>query len=371
MKLFAPKYYTQFRCIGGGCTKNCCIGWEIDVDNATMARYNALAGSDRAWILDSISKDGECPHFKLCDGERCANLRDDNLCSIIAECGEDMIPEICREHPRFYNIQPDRCEVGIGLACPSAAELILSCPDHSAYEIGELDVKVSNASELEESGDSPGKAEYAVCRVFRDAVNDFSKIASAYGIILFAAYHSSVTLSDLLFDICKNPGCADGIKKDYFLSRPLKHIDTVSEDVEVDAVISLLTSLEMLDLGYAEKIENAIRKSLSGKEQTRDFITDNKESFFSLFQYFIYRHLPEGALDGSVYERVVFAAIAAYTVLSLSSVGGRSILDEAVDFSRNIEYSDSNLYDFIDGVASDGDIGVGFILNLLKSDTNF
>ncbi len=356
MKLFAPKYYERFRCIGGECTKNCCIGWEIDIDEDTARKYEALDGEEGMRIRGSISDEGDCPHFKLCDGERCANLREDNLCSVIAEYGEEMIPEICREHPRFYNVQPDRCEVGVGLACPTAAQLILSSDDHGVYKIGEIDI-------AEDDGDI---AEYRTCRAFLDAVCDFGKVASVRGIIAFANYHSSVTLSDLLFKLCTSKS-KEAVGKDYFLSRPIKRLTYSPESEEAEAVISLICSLETLDDGYSERLKEAISNTLSDRERMREFVTDNRESFFSLFQYFLYRHLMDGAEDGSVHPRVQFAAISAYTVLALSlySGGAATILEEAVDYSRNIEYSNENLYSFIDGAEGDCNFGIGFILAIL------
>ena len=31
MKLYAPKYYNEFKCIADKCTHSCCVGWEIDM----------------------------------------------------------------------------------------------------------------------------------------------------------------------------------------------------------------------------------------------------------------------------------------------------------------------------------------------------
>ena len=36
MKLFAPEYYKQFKCIADKCTHSCCIGWEIDIDEEAL-----------------------------------------------------------------------------------------------------------------------------------------------------------------------------------------------------------------------------------------------------------------------------------------------------------------------------------------------
>ena len=42
-----PSYYKDFRCIASDCTENCCICWEIDVDEDTLAYYKSI-GSDCA-----------------------------------------------------------------------------------------------------------------------------------------------------------------------------------------------------------------------------------------------------------------------------------------------------------------------------------
>ena len=45
MKRIAPNYYPAFRCIADQCRHNCCIGWEIDVDDDTLAYYQSIDGA--------------------------------------------------------------------------------------------------------------------------------------------------------------------------------------------------------------------------------------------------------------------------------------------------------------------------------------
>ena len=118
MKLFAPKYYKEFKCIADKCEHSCCIGWEIDIDNTTLEKYKNLKHGYGAHIIDSISMD-DTPHFKLAACERCPHLDEQGLCKIIKEVGEDFLCDICREHPRFYNFT---CvaEVGLGMSCREA-----------------------------------------------------------------------------------------------------------------------------------------------------------------------------------------------------------------------------------------------------------
>ena len=36
MKIYVPDYYSEFSCIADKCSDNCCIGWEIDIDENSL-----------------------------------------------------------------------------------------------------------------------------------------------------------------------------------------------------------------------------------------------------------------------------------------------------------------------------------------------
>lgn len=115
-----PDYYKDFKCIADRCRHTCCAGWEIDVDEVSYERFM----SDPS-IVPYI-KDGS---ITLDEKERCPFLREDGLCRMILEHGEDFICDICKEHPRFYNDCGDHIEAGLGLVCEEACRLILSKED--------------------------------------------------------------------------------------------------------------------------------------------------------------------------------------------------------------------------------------------------
>ena len=120
-----PAYYEAFRCTAGACRHNCCIGWEIDIDATSAARYASLPGEMGERIRAAIEP-GEPPHFRLGDAGRCAMLREDNLCEIQRTLGEGALCDICRDHPRYRVFLPGRTEIGLGLCCEEAARLLLS-----------------------------------------------------------------------------------------------------------------------------------------------------------------------------------------------------------------------------------------------------
>lgn len=132
MKLYAPKYYLDFTCIADRCRHSCCVGWEIDIDERTLACYDALDHEIGQTIRTSIDRDGT-PHFRLTAGERCPHLNGDGLCRIILAVGEGYLCDICREHPRFYHETTRGMEVGLGMACEEACRIILCSDDYADF----------------------------------------------------------------------------------------------------------------------------------------------------------------------------------------------------------------------------------------------
>ena len=126
MKTIAPDYYASFRCIAGTCRHSCCIGWEIDIDPDTLESYRRVPGAFGARLAASIETNEDGAHFRLGTDERCPFLNERGLCDLIIELGEDRLCHICADHPRFQNYFSDRTEIGLGLCCEAAAQLILS-----------------------------------------------------------------------------------------------------------------------------------------------------------------------------------------------------------------------------------------------------
>lgn len=125
MKIIAPDYYCEFRCIADKCRHSCCIGWEIDIDPDTRAKYRRVAGAFGTRLNDCI-EDGEVSCFRLGADERCPMLNENGLCDLITELGEDMLCQICADHPRYRSFFTSRTEIGLGMCCEEAARIILT-----------------------------------------------------------------------------------------------------------------------------------------------------------------------------------------------------------------------------------------------------
>jgi len=128
-----PSYYHKFRCIADKCKNNCCIGWEIDIDDDTLCLYDSIGGE----IGDRIRKNivGDTPHFALKKDGRCPFLNESGLCDIILELGDGALCDICYLHPRFSNFYPSFTETGLGLSCEEAARIILTEEEKTSVKI--------------------------------------------------------------------------------------------------------------------------------------------------------------------------------------------------------------------------------------------
>ena len=137
-----PDYYPLFHCIADRCRHNCCIGWEIDVDEDSLAAYDQIGGEMGERLHKCIDRSGEMPHFLLGEQERCPFLNGKNLCDLILYGGEGMLCQICTDHPRYRSFFSERTEIGVGLCCEEAARLILTRPEKTMLVTtgeGELD----------------------------------------------------------------------------------------------------------------------------------------------------------------------------------------------------------------------------------------
>lgn len=187
MKLYAPSYYKKFKCIADKCRHSCCIGWEIDIDEFTLGKYQSAEAPYASEVLKSI-EDSENPHFKLCGGGRCVHLDENNLCRIILNLGEGYLCDICREHPRFYNTVKNGMEVGLGMACEEACSIILNSDGYS---------EISEICELGYDEESP---EFDACVPRQRLFSILSNCEKRYNERLFDIYNEFSVSPNMLGD---------------------------------------------------------------------------------------------------------------------------------------------------------------------------
>lgn len=280
MKLYAPKYYRDFSCIADRCRHSCCIGWEIDVDDATMEKYDSLTHPYGENIRKSIV-DG---HFRLADRDRCPHLDERGLCRIICELGEDCLCDICREHPRFYNYTSRGCFVGLGLSCEEACRIILTSDKYADFEvIGEVE---------DDSAEN------------FDAISEIEK----------------------LYAILSNRGILYSER-----IRLIASAHSLPSDFSADYRCEILSSLEYLEEEH---------KNLFLVAKNAAFNTENA-IFERALAYFIFRHC-SAALDECEFRAALGFSLFCENLLRALAAENEDINDLARIISEELEYSEDN-----------------------------
>ena len=309
MKHIAPDYYLKFRCIGGKCRHNCCIGWEIDIDEDTLHFYQSVGGELGEQLRKNICTTDDPPHFILGEHERCPFLNKDNLCDLIIAQGEGALCQICDDHPRFYNEWNNSLEMGVGLCCEEAARLVLS---------GTAPVELVTVAEDEEEA-QPSDAEEALflhrARLFDALWQDFPL--------------------------------------DEKLTQVLEMAEITLPDKSFGQWAAFYQTLEQLDPAWYHLLE----KLKLGPSVLPDQQWDG--AFARLAHYFIYRHA-SGVEDAYEYSlRVAFAVLSVRMIRALCGVllgeNGELTLDDVAEMARmyssEVEYSDENAEAILDAIA--------------------
>ncbi|MEI8216770.1 MAG: flagellin lysine-N-methylase [Eubacteriales bacterium] len=128
-----PSYLNDFHCIASECRDNCCIGWDVDIDKATYAKYETLEDEEllartKKYIYknkDAFNDNIDYACVKLLSQKRCAFLNNKNLCMLQAKMGEEYLSNVCATYPRLINEIDGVTEYSATVSCEEAARLIL------------------------------------------------------------------------------------------------------------------------------------------------------------------------------------------------------------------------------------------------------
>lgn len=335
-KVIYPDYYRKFKCIADRCTDSCCIGWEIDIDSESVERYKKCGGDLGRRLAENITVSEDGTHsFILGENERCPFLNSRNLCDIYAELGEDALCNICADHPRFRSFFSDRTEIGLGLCCEAAAEIILSRRGIFSFENPE---KMSSDS-----------FENALLDIRREAFQIVSEEGDVFGNLGRLLKFSEA--AQLALDNGEAVS-AENISNGEF---PYLKGGRLAENS-----VDLLKRMESISPEW----DNMLSEIVSGNYETsfpKGVCFDINEELKQAAQYFIFRHFPEALDDGDVLSKAYFAAFGCAVIYVMEGVyfrknGGLSFTDRvnAVKlFSKQAEYSEENMEMFFQWVWED------------------
>ena len=323
-----PFYYDKFRCIADKCKDNCCIGWEIDIDDTTAQKYRKVTGNFGKRLIENIDF-SEHPCFILGENERCPFLNDRNLCDIITELGENCLCQICDDHPRYYEWFGNVKEGGIGMCCEAAAEIILNSP--LPFTCTEFHIDEEN---------SPPCDEYLYNLIF----NLRERIIN---ILNDENIHLSSALSHIIEIAAVYQDCADN-------NRP--EPDTIPEitagTADIESILRFMTTLEYISERRIPILLQAIERIDELRLKKETFVSENQftdQYLRNTAIYYIWRHLMKGIFEGEFYSRVIFSVTSTIIAMLLwemkwidSGLSAADCIEIAKDYSKEIEYNEDN-----------------------------
>ncbi len=295
-----PNYYGDFKCIASACKHSCCVGWEIDIDCDTYEKYLSLSGEIGDRLRAGIAVKESQPCFITGDDGRCPMLNINGLCDLITACGEESLCDICADHPRFRNYFSDREEIGLGLCCEAAAELIINYPE--PFEL--------------------------LC--FDDGEECDS---------LTAEEETLLNLRNEAFDIVLKGDKSFEKRCDTLLA----HFNVTLSDKSASEWAAFYSTLERLDPQWDEYL-----LFLEECDSLKVCIKNEKKAE-NLLCYFLYRHLPSALDDGNIASKIAFAVHACRVIFTLAN--NYPIEDVARMYSAEIEYSDENTNEILSALS--------------------
>ncbi len=317
MKLIMPSYCTSFKCSADRCSDNCCIGWEIDIDDKTADFYSRVSGDFGTRLTKNIAH-GECSSFIL-KGERCPFLNDENLCDIIINLGEECLCQICSDHPRYYEWFGEIKEGGVGLCCEEAAKLILTAENPTEFTGDDVP---------DEESDEFDEGLFALLYKARTII---------FAILTDEEYSIKERVTELLSFSEKLQLNIDN----YYDIIPEAY-ELLDEDRGgMLSVLKSLTALESIDEGWTAYLD----ESICAYEITelREDITIYQRN---LLIYYTYRYFLKGVFDGEILSKVKLAcvstAIISYLV-SREKADFTGTVNICKLFSKQTEYSQENI----------------------------
>lgn len=397
MILRTPHYYKDFVCIASECKNNCCVGgWQIDIDDETAEFYTEVPGPFGDRLRESIDyTDAYC--FKLKDGQ-CPFLDTKGLCQIYKELGEDKLGVVCTQFPRYSEYYGDIKETGIGLACEEAERIIFSDRKPWSYDLKEFNEEPVSDSEF----DSELAKSLFVYRdkviAFMDAdIPEYSFTDKLHAIILTAFFmqecinnntyeelrHSvnSLNLNQIISEISHDGKGVDftACQGVYRLLCAYSYLENLNPEwpEALDEVFDLLHPVED-DESSEESITEDVSKAYT--DTITDFmkyiaVHDRLYEYNNLIKYYVFRYFMKASYDHNILGKALLAISNWIVIRDMDMVRWlnndknytfQDRIDTVHVFSRQVEYSEDNLWQLEEEFMFDDIFDVENICGLLN-----
>lgn len=334
-----PDYYRKFSCIGKECEDTCCAGWNIVIDEKSLAEYHGFPGTFGNRLHNSVDwKEGTFRQRQ----RRCAFLNEENLCDIYLEAGRDKLCKTCRTYPRHIEEFEGAREISLSLSCPEAARIILGNPETVRFVTKGKETKPEEYEYFD----------YLLYTKLLDVRELMIRIAQKREIDI--RVRMSMVLS-LAHDMQQriNRGEIFGIDEllerygredapgrfERVLRKKIK-----SQETDQTEYLQTLYLLEVLREEWTDYLIRAEKRMTKGRKNSVDDIILEQ-----ILVYFLFVYLVGAVYDERPYEKVKLAVYSTMMIMELIQAEETEpdfavIVDIAHRYAREIEHSDKNLH---------------------------
>lgn len=133
-----PLCYKDFDCLAGACRDNCCGGWMITFQKkdylhikraAQSAEMKNLLSTGMSRVREKeLTEQGVYAQFNMDKNGQCRFQTEEGLCRLQLECGESVLPYVCRIYPRRQSYTPAACQYSLSPSCEGVLALLWDLP---------------------------------------------------------------------------------------------------------------------------------------------------------------------------------------------------------------------------------------------------
>ena len=319
MLIRTPPYYRDFQCLAGACPDTCCAGWEVCIDDDSLARYQAMEGPLGDRVRAALVTDADGDTCFCVENGHCSLQRPDGLCTLQYELGAQALCMVCDAHPRFTEEYGPFRETILGASCPEAARLMLTASDSLPFveeTTDEADVDCDDVDpDLLDALLPCRQRVFDLLRDRKHAVNQRMAAALAYA----AAVQDELDMGEI---------------------SGLDALEFSTPDVEQNAefrrcsavsLLKYLSTLEILTPEWRELLKTStetletvdITDYHSMQADFAAYMENRAHEYENLSVYFIARRFLAADFDADVYGKVCFAALSLFVLEELGALALR------------------------------------------------
>ena len=374
MKLRIPDFYPEFKCLAGACKHTCCAGWEIDIDEDTWDYFHSVEGSFgdklRSYMTQEETEEGVDRFFRLMPDGRCPFLNQEGLCEIICHSGEEVLPEVCTEYPRFVLEYADVREKCMALSCEAVGKLLFGREKPLTFPEMEIPGDSEQDEEDEEWISCLRQAQEEVFALLQDRTRPIEERLSralAYSDwVQEQLDEDEADDEDEAVDKADEESGSAGIEQEALAEE---------EGILTPRELALkrhafFAKLELLD-EECGRVQEETRRAIEAmsedeyRKEMDEFLLacpDKDLDYEHILVSYVFRYGMRAVYDGLFADKVRLAAISLLMIRDLELVryrknGRHFTLEDRIDmarlFSRQVEHSEENVEELLRGIRTE------------------